>query len=96
MKSVLSVLVLALALTGCSETEPEGVYVEIDLENSKNINSYILFNPNIKTVEECEASMDGALPSVMANLPPQVPKDSRATGWKCYLTDPRKGKPTET
>ena len=43
MKSILPVAVLALALTGCSEPEPEGVYVEIDLENSKNINSYILF-----------------------------------------------------
>ena len=96
MKSILPVAVLALALTGCSEPEPEGVYVEIDLENSKNINSYILFNPNIKTMEECEASMDGALPSIMANLPPQVPQDSKATGWKCYLKDPRKSKPKET
>ena len=92
MKSVLPVLVLAFALTGCSEKQPEGVYVEIDLSNAENINSCILFNPNIKTIEECEASMEGALPSIMANLPAAVPKDSIAKGWKCYLTDPRKDK----
>jgi len=90
MKSVLPVLVLAVALTGCSEKEPEGVYVDISLENSENINSYIVFNPNIKSIEECEASMEGALPSIMASAPQGVPRDSKATGWKCYLTDPRK------
>jgi PBP1b-binding outer membrane lipoprotein LpoB len=98
MKRVLSVLILASAcvMAGCSEPEPEGVYVEIDLQNSKNINSFILFNPNIKTMEECEASMDGALPSIMGNLPPQVPADSKALGWKCHLTDPRKSVSSKT
>ena len=96
MKSVLPVLVLAFALTGCSEKQPEGVYVEIDLSNAENINSYILFNPNIKTVKECEESMDGALPTIMADLPDPIPKNSKATGWRCSLTDPKKTEREET
>ena len=91
-------LAAVCALAGCSEPEPEmeGVWVEIDLENSQDINSFILFNPNIRTIEECEASMVGALPSIMGNLPPQVPPDSKAKGWKCHLKDPREGKIQES
>lgn len=96
MKRIVPILSLVLALTGCSREQADGVYVEIDLKNDKNINSYILFNPNIKTIEECEASMEGALPSIMANLPAAVPKGSEATGWTCSLTDPKKTKRTET
>lgn len=96
MKRVLPVLSLVLALTACPLGQEEGVYVEIDLKNEKNINSYILFNPNIKTVKECEESMDGALPSIMANLPEAIPKDSTAQGWTCSLTDPKKSRGKET
>ena len=90
MKRILLILSLTCGLVSCSEQQGEGVYVEISLDNEKDINSYILFNANIKSVKECEASMEGALPSIMANLPQSVPKDSKATGWKCSLTDPRK------
>ncbi len=92
MKPVPAILSLIFALSSCSQEQADGVYVEIDLKNEQNINSYILFNPNIKTIEECEASMQGALPSIMANLPAAVPKNSEATGWTCSLTDPAKGK----
>ena len=90
MKKILLILSLTCGLVSCSEQQGEGVFVEISLDNEKDINSYVLFNTNIKTVKECEASMEGALPSIMANLPQGVPKDSKATGWKCSLTDPRK------
>jgi len=90
MNKMLLILSLMFGLVSCSEPQGEGVYVEISLDNEKNLNSYVLFNANIKTVEECEASMDGALPSIMANLPQGIPRDSKATGWKCSLTDPRK------
>ena len=90
MKQIVLIFVLTIELVSCSEQTAEGVYVEISLDNEKNLNSYVLFNPNIKTVEECETSMEGALPSIMANLPQGIPKDSKATGWKCSLTDPRK------
>jgi len=96
MKRVLQILPLFFALTACSPQETQGVYVEIDLKNDKDINSYILFNPNIKTVEECEASMEDALPSIMANLPEAVPRDSVATGWSCSITDPKKAKLQKT
>jgi len=79
-------------LGACGEKEVEGVYVDISLENNANVNSYVLFNPNIKTIEECEASMKNALPSIMASLPDAIPRDSKATGFECYLTDPREGK----
>jgi len=90
MKKILLILSLTCGLVSCSEQQGEGVYVEISLDNEKDLNSYVLFNSNIKTVKECEASMDGALPSIMSNLPKGIPKESIATGWKCTLTDPRK------
>jgi hypothetical protein len=90
MKKILLILSLTAALVSCSEQHGEGVYVEISLDNEKDLNSYVLFNSNIKTVKECEASMEGALPSIMANLPKGIPMESTATGWKCSLTDPRK------
>ena len=95
MNKILIILFLMLGLVSCSKQE-EGVYVEVSLDNKENLNAYILFNPNIKTIEECEATMDKALPSIMANLPKGIPKDSKATGWKCSLTDPAKTKPQKT
>ena len=82
-------LILALALAACAEKPSDGVYVDISLENKEGINSYIVFNPNIKTLDECQSSMEKALPAIMANPPEAVPRGSKATGFKCYLTDPR-------
>jgi hypothetical protein len=96
MKKILVVLSMTCGLVSCSEEPAEGVYVEISLNNRENLNSYVLFNPNIKTVEECESSMEGALPSIMANLPQGIPKDSKATGWKCSITDPRENTESHT
>jgi len=90
MTKVLPILFLVFALVSCSKQQEEGVYVELSLENKENLNSYVLFNPNIKTIEECEASIEGAVPSIMANAPKGIPRDSTVTGWKCSLTDPRK------
>ena len=80
----------ALALSGCKQKEVPGVYVEISLKNDTDIDKYVVFNPNIKTVEECEATFAGSLPTVMAHLPEAIPKNSTATGWKCSLKDPAK------
>ena len=80
----------ALALSGCKQKEVPGVYVEISLKNDTDIDKYVVFNPNIKTIEECEATFAGSLPAVMANLPQAIPKNSTATGWKCSLNDPAK------
>ena len=82
----------ALALSGCKPKEVPGVYVEISLKNDTDIDKYVVFNPNIKTIEECEAGFAASLPGVMANLPQAIPKNSTATGWKCSLEDPAKKK----
>ena len=82
----------ALALAGCKQKEVPGVYVEISLKNDADIDKYVVFNPNINTIEECEANFAGSLPGVMARLPQAIPKNSTATGWKCSLEDPAKKK----
>ena len=83
---------LAVALAGCKQGQAPGVYVEITLKNDADIDRYVVFNPNIKTIEECEATFAGSLPGIMANLPKAIPKNSTATGWKCSLQDPAKKK----
>ncbi len=80
----------ALALAGCKQEPAPGVYVEISLKNDTDIDKYVVFNPNIKTIEECEATFAESLPAVMAHLPEAIPKNSTATGWKCSLKDPAK------
>ena len=80
----------ALALAGCKQEQAPGVYVEISLKNDTDIDKYVVFNPNIKTIGECEATFAGSLPAIMANLPQVIPKNSTATGWKCSQKDPAK------
>ena len=81
-----------LVLAGCKQKQADGVYVEISLKNDTDIDKYVVFNPNLKSIEECEATFAQALPGVMANLPQAIPKNSTATGWKCSLQDPTKKK----
>jgi len=90
--TILSIVLGGLLLTSCGKKEADGVYVEISLDNDDDIGTYVVFNPNLRTVEECEKSIEGALPSIMASAPPAIPKDSKVTGWKCSLTDPGEGK----
>ncbi|UCD67421.1 MAG: hypothetical protein JSW48_11295 [Betaproteobacteria bacterium] len=92
MKRLLLTLTVGLLLMGCAEQEADGVYVELSLENDADIGSYVVFNPNLKTIEECEASVQGALSSILANMPPAIPKNSKVTGWECSLTNPAEGK----
>ena len=94
MKTVATCMVVAavLALTACKKEPAPGVYVEISLKNDTDIDKYVVFNPNIKTIEECEATFAASLPTIMANLPAAIPKNSTATGWKCSLKDPSKNK----
>jgi hypothetical protein len=81
-----------LALGGCKQQQAPGVYVEISLKNDTDIDKYVVFNPNIKTIEECEATFASSLPSIMADLPAAIPKNSTATAWKCFLKDPTRKK----
>ena len=93
--SIVAVCVLiasAFALSGCKPKEAPGVFVEISLKNDADIDKYVVFNPNIRTIEECEARFADSLPGIMANLPEAIPKQSTATGWKCSLEDPARKK----
>ena len=92
MKKVLVVLFASLLLASCAKKEGDGVYVELTLDNDADVGTYVVFNPNIKTIEECEASIKDALPSIMASAPAAIPKDSKVTGWKCSFDDPGEGK----
>lgn len=83
-------VVSALTLAACKQEQVPGVYVEISLKNDADIDRYVVFNPNITTVKECEATFAASLPAIMANLPQAIPKNSTATGWKCSLKDPAK------
>ena len=90
--SVFLAVLSTLGLGACKQQSAPGVYVEISLKNDADIDRYVVFNPNIKTIEECEATFAASLPSIMANLPDAIPKNSTATGWKCLLKDPAKKK----
>jgi hypothetical protein len=90
--AVCLVVMSALGLAGCKQQQAPGIYVEISLKNDTDIDKYVLFNPNIKTIEECENTFAASLPDIMANLPQAIPKNSTATGWKCFLKDPTKKK----
>lgn len=86
----LSVISAASGMGGCKQEQAPGVYVEISLKNDADIDRYVVFNPNLKSIEECEKTFAESLPSIMAKLPPAIPKNSTATGWKCSLKDPAK------
>jgi hypothetical protein len=86
----LAMISAAFGMAGCKQKEAPGVYVEISLKNDADIDRYVVFNPNIKSIEDCERTFAESLPSIMANLPPAIPKNSTATGWKCSLKDPAK------
>lgn len=95
MKTNLAIVAIAfvpLALGGCKQEKAQGIYVEISLKNDTDIDRYVVFNPNITSIKECEETFAQSLPSVMASLPAAIPKNSTATGWKCYLKDPTKKK----
>jgi len=92
-RSIRLLFIAALLVLGaCKQKEAEGVYAEISLKNDTDIDKYVVFNPNLKSIEECEATFAQALPGVMANLPQAIPKNSTATGWKCSLQDPTRKK----
>ncbi len=95
MKSWLPILLLAVLAASCTEQRAEGVWLELSLDNDADIGTYVVFNPNLKTIAECEAAAEDALPSIVANMPAEIPRNSKVTGWKCFLTNPGEGKMRE-
>ena len=87
----LPALVIVAMIASCKQEAPaNGVYVEISLKNTADIDRYVVFNPKLTSLKECKDTFEQSLPAVMANLPAAIPKDSTVTGWKCSLDDPAK------
>lgn len=90
MKSFKAILLVAF-LAACGRGEAEGVYLIIELDNSANVNQYTVFNPNVRSVAECNSSASAAVPQILASAPPPVPRNSRVKSWRCSLIPPEKG-----
>jgi hypothetical protein len=94
-------VVSMMILVGCGDssdsTSPEdldesGIFLQILLEDEKGQElSYVLFNPNVKTLDACNASAESSLDDIVKRLPPEY-SSSAVTGWSCSLTNPEAGK----
>lgn len=94
-------VVSMMILVGCGDssdnTSPEdldesGIFLQILLEDEKGQElSYVLFNPNVKTLDACNASAESSLDDIVKRLPPEY-SSSEVTGWSCSLTNPEAGK----
>ena len=94
-------VVSMMILVGCGDssdsTSPEdldesGIFLQILLEDEKGQElSYVLFNPNVKTLDACNASAESSLDDIVQRLPPDY-SSSKVTGWSCSLTNPEAGK----
>jgi len=90
MKLLISTLLVAL-LVACGRDEAKGVYLIIELDNPQNVNQYTVFNPNVRSVAECNSDAAAAIPQILASAPPNVPRNSRVKSWRCSLIPPEKG-----
>ena len=95
--SIVSILLLVSCSEGPENMSDElpdeaGVFLQILLEDQKGQElSYVLFNPNVETVESCEASAETSLDAIVERLPEEY-SSSTVTGWACTLTNPEAGK----
>ena len=78
-------------LVACGREEAKGVYLIMELENSANVNQYTVFNPDVRSVAECNSSAAAAIPEILASAPPNVPRNSRVKSWRCSFIPPEKG-----
>ena len=88
-------------LVGCGEeaqvvsldsSEEAGIFLQIMLEDEKEQEiSYVLFNPNVKTLEACNVVVEAELDNIVKKLPPEY-SGSTVTGWSCSLSNPEAGK----
>ena len=70
-----------IILIGCGDSSDDapsevldesGIFLQILLEDEKGQElSYVLFNPNIKTVDACNASAESSLDDIVQRLPPR-------------------------
>jgi hypothetical protein len=81
-----------VVLTGCNPEKANGTFLIVQLENSKNIKQYSVFNPYNGSIEECNASAKEAIAQILSSDPMVVPRDSKVTGWRCSVTPPENDK----
>ncbi|MDA1331331.1 MAG: hypothetical protein O3A65_02490 [Proteobacteria bacterium] len=89
----LSILSMFL-LVSCGEatTEEAGIFLQIMLKDKKGQEiSYLSFNPNVKTLEACNAKAEEDMDDIVKGLPPEY-SGSTVTGWLCSFTNPEAGK----
>ena len=98
----MSLLMLAMfVLVSCGEktevvstdsSEEAGIFLQIMPKDGKGQDiSYVLFNPNVKTLDACNVVAEAGLDDVVKKLPPEY-SGSTVTGWSCSLSNPEAGK----
>lgn len=80
-----------IVLSGCGSKEPDGVFLIVELENSRNVKQYSVFNPYVHSLEKCQSSANTAIAQIFASDPPVIPRDSKVTSWRCSFTPPERG-----
>jgi len=74
-----------------NQESSSGVFLQILLVNPDGEDmSYVLFNPNVKTIEECNQSAQDDMNTIIELLPPEL-QDSKVTGSSCSYTNPELG-----
>ncbi|MFZ9962132.1 MAG: hypothetical protein ACO3I1_01415 [Burkholderiales bacterium] len=74
-----------------NQESSSGVFLQILLVNPEGEDmSYVLFNPNVKTIEECNQSAQDDMNTIIELLPPEL-QDSKVTGSSCSYTNPELG-----
>lgn len=73
-------------------SEEAGIFLQIMLEDEKGQEiSYVSFNPNVKTLEACDAAAEISMDDIVNRLPPDY-SGATVTGWSCSFTNPEAGK----
>jgi hypothetical protein len=80
-----------LVLSGCSPDKANGTYLIVELENSENVSRYSVFNPYVRSIEECNSNAKAAITQILTSVPRVVPEDSKVKSWRCSLTPPESG-----
>ena len=89
-KSIALLAALGLMLMlGCSVKDGDGTVLILELDNSKNVHQYWVFNPYNRTLESCNETAKQAIAQILASN--AVPKDSKVKSWRCSFTPPENG-----
>lgn len=69
-----------------------GVFLQILMQDDKEQEiSYVLFNPNVKTLEACDLIPKDTIEDLVKRGPQEY-SEATVTGWSCTFTNPEAGK----